>query len=88
MTSPAKPATIMRTLDATEPAASLNDPGRLASELAVYALGVGKLVVRVFDEPEAHLHPAAQRRLVTALDKLEREDTGAVALSDLQDRWP
>lgn len=28
------------------------------------------LTVRVFDEPEAHLHPAAQRQIATALERL------------------
>jgi energy-coupling factor transporter ATP-binding protein EcfA2 len=40
-----------------------------------------QLVVRVFDEPEAHLHPAAQRRVAQALETIRNEGADVVIAS-------
>lgn len=39
------------------------------------------LVVRVFDEPEAHLHPSAQRRTARAIDRLRLRGENVVIAS-------
>jgi energy-coupling factor transporter ATP-binding protein EcfA2 len=40
-----------------------------------------QLVIRAFDEPEAHLHPAAQRRVARALDSLRQRGENVIIAS-------
>ncbi|HET9873163.1 MAG TPA: AAA family ATPase [Propionibacteriaceae bacterium] len=40
-----------------------------------------QLVIRVFDEPEAHLHPSAQRRIAKAIDSLRLRGENVVIAS-------
>lgn len=40
-----------------------------------------QLVVRIFDEPEAHLHPAAQRRVAQALETLKNQGADVIIAS-------
>ncbi len=40
-----------------------------------------RLIMRVFDEPEAHLHPSAQRKIATGLERLRLRGNSVVVTS-------